>query len=237
MHKLEGELSSWEKDTNVLSLLKEKELVMPISSEVAKISDGIKERVLKIYEEINSNVKKIWFDSIDNLEKDVTQTINDCRNQISAITSSPLYSKGLEYLKENETYANKTQLLKDEENKLRQILDLEKEKDSLHKNYLELFDTIVSLNSKYYSETKKIAELIKQKKGDVEISAKTVFSSDKIITTLEKSLNKNFGEGKKFKDFKGKNQEDIENYFKNLLLNIIKATTYVTLLSIIKTNT
>lgn len=228
MHKLEGELSSWEKDTNVLSLLKEKELVMPISSEVAKISDGIKERVLKIYEEINSNVKKIWFDSIDNLEKDVTQTINDCRNQISAITSSPLYSKGLEYLKENETYANKTQLLKDEENKLRQILDLEKEKDSLHKNYLELFDTIVSLNSKYYSETKKIAELIKQKKGDVEISAKTVFSSDKIITTLEKSLNKNFGEGKKFKDFKGKNQEDIENYFKNLLLNIDNGTVKLT---------
>lgn len=228
MHKLEGELSSWEKDTNVLSLLKEKELVMPISSEVAKISDGIKERVLKIYEEINSNVKKIWFDSIDNLEKDVTQTINDCRNQISAITSSPLYSKGLEYLKENETYANKTQLLKDEENKLRQILDLEKEKDSLHKNYSELFDTIVSLNSKYYSETKKIAELIKQKKGDVEISAKTVFSSDKIITTLEKSLNKNFGEGKKLKDFKGKNQEDIENYFKNLLLNIDNGTVKLT---------
>ena len=65
-------------------------------------------------------------------------------------------------------------IFKDEENKLRQILDLEKEKDTLHKNYLELFETIISLNSKYYSETKKIADIIKQKKGDVEISAKTI---------------------------------------------------------------
>lgn len=220
MHKLEGKLSTWEKDTNVLSLLKEKELVMPISGEVAKISDGIKERVLKIYEEINANVKKIWFESIENLEKDVIQTISACRSEISTITSSPLYSKGLEYLKENETYANKTQLLKDEENKLRQILDLEKEKDTLHKNYLKLFETIISLNSKYYSETKKIADIIKQKKGDVEISAKTIYTPDKIISTLEKSLNKNFGEGKKLKDFKGKNQEDIEKFFENLLFNI-----------------
>ena len=61
MHNLEGKLSSWEKDLNILSLLKEKELVMPISGEVAKISDGIKESVLKIYEEINSNVKKICY--------------------------------------------------------------------------------------------------------------------------------------------------------------------------------
>lgn len=220
LHMVEGKLSTWEKDTNVLSLLKEKELVMPISGEIAKISDGIKERVLKIYEEINTNVKKIWFDSIEELEKDVTKTINNCRNEISEITASPLYSKGLEYLKENETYANKTQLLKDEENKLRQILDLEKEKDTLHKNYLELFKTIISLNSKYYSETKKIADIIKQKKGDVEISAKTIYTPDRIISTLEKSLNKNFGEGKKLKDFKGKNQEDIEKYFENLLLNI-----------------
>ena len=220
MHNLEGKLSSWEKDLNILSLLKEKELVMPISGEVAKISDGIKESVLKIYEEINSNVKKIWFDSIEGLEKEVTQTINNCRKDISAITSSPLYAKGLEYLKENETYANKTQLLKDEENKLRQILDFEKEKENLHKNYLDLFETIISLNSKYFSETKKLADLIKQKKGDVEISAKSVFTSDKIITTLEKGLNKNFGEGKKLKEFKGKNQDEIEGYFKNLLINI-----------------
>lgn len=228
MHKLEGELSSWEKDTNVLSLLKEKELVMPISSEVAKISDGIKERVLKIYEEINANVKKIWFESIENLEKDVIQTISACRSEISTITSSPLYSKGLEYLKENEIYANKTQLLKDEENKLRQILDLEKEKEGLHINYLELFESIIVLNSKYFSETKKITDLIKQKKGDVEISAKTIFTSDKIISTLEKSLNKNFGEGKKLKEFKGKNQEDIEKYFRNLLLNIDNGTVKLT---------
>lgn len=228
MHKLEGKLSTWEKDTNVLSLLKEKELVMPISGEVAKISDGIKERVLKIYEEITANVKKIWFESIENLEKDVTQTINDCRIEISTITSSPLYSKGLEYLKENETYANKTQLLKDEENKLRQILDLEKEKEALHRNYLELFKAIIALNSKYFSETKKIADLIKQKKGDVEISAKTIYTPDKIISTLEKSLNKNFGEGKKLKDFKGKNQEDIEKYFQNLLLNIDNGTVKLT---------
>ena len=220
MHNLEGKLSSWEKDLNILSLLKEKELVMPISGEVAKISDGIKESVLKIYEEITSNVKKIWFDSIESLEKDVTQAIDNCRKDISAITTSPLYAKGLEYLKENEAYANKTQLLKDEENKLRQILDFEKEKENLHKNYLELFDTIISLNSKYFSETKKLAELIKQKKGDVEISAKSVFTSDKIITTLEKSLNKTFGEGKKLKEFKGKNQDEIEAYFKNLLTNI-----------------
>lgn len=228
MHKLEGKLSTWEKDTNVLSLLKEKELVMPISGEVAKISDGIKERVLKIYEEINANVKKIWFESIENLEKDVIQTISACRSEISTITSSPLYSKGLEYLKENETYANKTQLLKDEENKLRQILDFEKEKENLHKNYLDLFETIISLNSKYFSETKKLADLIKQKKGDVEISAKTIFTSDKIISTLEKSLNKNFGEGKKLKEFKGKNQEDIEKYFRNLLLNIDNGTVKLT---------
>lgn len=226
MHKLEGKLSTWEKDTNVLSLLKEKELVMPISGEVAKISDGIKERVLKIYEEINANVKKIWFESIENLEKDVIQTISACRSEISTITSSPLYSKGLEYLKENEIYANKTQLLKDEENKLRQILDLEKE--GLHINYLELFESIIVLNSKYFSETKKITDLIKQKKGDVEISAKTIFTSDKIISTLEKSLNKNFGEGKKLKEFKGKNQEDIEKYFRNLLLNIDNGTVKLT---------
>ena len=228
MHKLEGKLSTWEKDTNVLSLLKEKELVMPISGEVAKISDGIKERVLKIYEEINANVKKIWFESIENLEKDVIQTISACRSEISTITSSPLYSKGLEYLKENEIYANKTQLLKDEENKLRQILDLEKEKEGLHINYLELFESIIVLNSKYFSETKKITDLIKQKKGDVEISAKTIFTSDKIISTLEKSLNKNFGEGKKLKEFKGKNQEDIEKYFRNLLLNIDNGTVKLT---------
>ena len=231
MHKLEGKLSTWEKDTNVLSLLKEKELVMPISGEVAKISDGIKERVLKIYEEINANVKKIWFESIENLEKDVIQTISACRSEISTITSSPLYSKGLEYLKENEIYANKTQLLKDEENKLRQILDLEKEKEGLHINYLELFESIIVLNSKYFSETKKITDLIKQKKGDVEISAKTIFTSDKIISTLEKSLNKNFGEGKKLKEFKGKNQEDIEKYFRNLLLNIDNGTVKLTIIS------
>ena len=77
--------------------------------------------------------------------------------------------EAVEYLKENETYANKTQLLRDEENKLRQILDFEKEKENLHKNYLDLFETIISLNSKYFFETKKLADLIKQKKGDVEI--------------------------------------------------------------------
>lgn len=228
LHLFENKFDVWGKDINSLSLLKDKELLMPISGEVSKLSDDIKNRVLKIYADINTNVMQIWSESIENLEKDLTETIKDCKSKISTITDSPLYAKGLEYLKENEAYANKTQLLKDEENKLRQIISFEKEKESLHKNYVDLFETILSMNTKYFIETKNLADLIKQKEGGVEISAKTVYNSETITSTIEKSLNKNFGEGKKLKEFKGKSQEDNESYFKNLLSGIDNGTVKLT---------
>lgn len=228
MHLLENKFDSWGKDINSLSLLKEKELIMPISGEISKLSEDVKNRVFKIYEDINTNVKKIWFESIENLEKDLSETTNDCKTKISEITASSLYARGLEYLKENETYANKTQLIKDEENKLRQIMSLEKEKENLHKNYVALFDNIILLNNKYYDETKKLADFIKQKEGGVEISAKSDFATDRIISTLEKCINKTYGEGKKLKDFKGKKQDDFITFFRSLFLNIDNGTVKLT---------
>lgn len=228
LHLFEAKFDVWGKDINSLSLLKEKELLMPISGEVSKLSDDIRNRVLKIYADINANVKQIWSESIENLEKDLTETINDCKSKISTIKVSPLYAKGLEYLKENEAYANKTQLLKDEENKLRQIISLEKEKETLHKNYDDLFNKIIFLNNKYYEEIKKIADCIKQKEGNVEISAKFVLESEKIFSTLEKSINKTFGEGKKIKEFKGKKHDEVIALFKNILFNIDNGTVKLT---------
>lgn len=228
LHLFEAKFDVWGKDINSLSLLKEKELIMPISGEVSKLSDDIRNRVLKIYADINANVKQIWSESIENLEKDLTETINDCKSKISTIKVSPLYAKGLEYLKENEAYANKTQLLKDEENKLRQIISLEKEKETLHKNYDDLFNNIIFLNNKYYEEIKKIADCIKQKEGNVEISAKFVLESEKIFLTLEKSINKTFGEGKKIKEFKGKKHDEVIALFKNILFNIDNGTVKLT---------
>lgn len=107
-------------------------------------------------------------------------------------------------------------------------MSLEKEKENLHKNYVALFDNIILLNNKYYDETKKLADFIKQKEGGVEISAKSDFATDRIISTLEKCINKTYGEGKKLKDFKGKKQDDFITFFRSLFLNIDNGTVKLT---------
>lgn len=237
-HSLENEKSMLIKDNNTLSVLKNKEIISSITSEITGLSEETQKKINEFFASLKQDTQKKWFAFIDSLEKNNVNTIESHETNINNTYSSEIYKKGNTYFSSNEEYLQKDKLLKEEQFKLQQIEKLEKEQNTILENYHNLFKNILDLNYKYYEEITCLAKLIKENNSGVEISAEINFENEAYTKVLVESFNKQSGIGKGYTDFCFTNIKDFKKFLQTVLhcidndmIKLMKTTSLQTVLT------
>lgn len=185
-------------DISQLELLRDHRIFFDIDGLLGKLSNKQRIAILDYYSELRKKTGSDWLNYINSIIKSLTDRNRNLEKGNDEIINNSIYIKGKELESENLLLTEKEKLLEQEQNKLNQIEDWEKVRQSLIEEKNKQKSEILCTFKEYYSRVQEVVNLIHFSKDDVEISSLVINNYKKFFDIAKDLFNMKSGVGNKY---------------------------------------
>lgn len=216
IEKIENRIHDIEYEMNQIEQLKKQSLLKESSQlNIDSITKFYKRKINTLFVDVRTMLVNKWGSGLDDVLKSGNNMLENYNEKLQKIKSNKTYLKVLSCYKDSFQVNDIENKIKEQRNKLSNIVALERVISGLDNVKLELISKIVELHSGFYSVLEHAAPNLKCIKDDLQIVAEPCFGGERYREILSSALNLNNSVNKELADFK---YEDNKKYMEHVVL-------------------
>ncbi len=187
---IQHSIESDNNDIQLLNSLKERSLFSDdFVYHFDNLSENLKNSVTNSYEQLKTQVSQQWNGQLEVFIREIKDKIAKNSTSKTELENSEIVKKGKAHYDNNKELADIQSKLKEENERLQKIIEIEKKVTTATERKGKMIDTIVSEHLKYQLKANELQAQLKISHDNVKISTKIKCQSDDMLEFLKQRFN------------------------------------------------
>lgn len=186
IHSAESDLNSFQKLRTYTPIINNFEVINSFNSLTFRTNSS---DVSRRFNNLRIKTEAEWFNIVEDLNNKTEKAKQKLLEEKISILNNSIYKRGEQFYKDNKELQSVLMRIKDEENVLIEINNLEAKKDSLDNQIQQLMKEIINKHIEYKKETDKLVDNLKVEYDGLLISVTSEFQNEAMKSFLEARCN------------------------------------------------